>query len=87
MSLLLSVLHAIQAAGGPVTLNELSHQLEIEPSALEGIIAFWVRKGRLTTSDGTTTACGPATCSACAPADAGGCPFVIGAAARWELGD
>jgi hypothetical protein len=87
MSLLLSVLHAIQAADGPVTLSELSHQLEIEPGALEGIIAFWVRKGRLTASCGAATACGPAACSACAPANAGGCPFVIGASARWELGD
>jgi hypothetical protein len=87
MSLLLSVLHAIQAAGGPVTLNELSQQLEIEPGALEGIIAFWVRKGRLTTSGGVAASCGPAACSACAPTDADGCPFVIGTATRWELGD
>lgn len=86
MSLLISVLQSIQTAGGPVTLGELSHQLEIEPGALEGIIEFWVRKGRLTASGGTAAACGPAACSACTPSGEAGCPFVVGAPPRWEPG-
>ena len=37
---------------------ELSRRLGIERSALEGMIAYWVQKGRLIDDDGT--ACSPA---------------------------
>jgi hypothetical protein len=45
--MLYQILEALEAANGLVSLNELSRQLQIEPGALEGMIAFWVRKGRL----------------------------------------
>ncbi|WP_448542722.1 FeoC-like transcriptional regulator [Roseiflexus sp.] len=45
--MLYQILEALEAANGPVSLDELSRQLQIEPGALEGMIAFWVRKGRL----------------------------------------
>lgn len=45
--MLYQVLEALETADGPVSLDELSRQLQIEPGALEGMIAFWVRKGRL----------------------------------------
>jgi hypothetical protein len=41
------ILEAIEQANGPVSLDELSQRLQIEAGALEGMIAFWVRKGRL----------------------------------------
>ena len=37
----------IQAASGPIDLNALGRKLGVQPSALEGMIQFWVRKGRL----------------------------------------
>ncbi|MBO9324841.1 MAG: FeoC-like transcriptional regulator [Roseiflexus sp.] len=45
--MLYQILEALEAANGLVSLNELSRQLQIEPGALKGMIAFWVRKGRL----------------------------------------
>jgi hypothetical protein len=45
--MLQQVLQALQTATEPVSLDELSRRLDIERSALEGMIAFWVRKGKL----------------------------------------
>jgi hypothetical protein len=41
------VLQAFEQTEGPVQLDQLSRRLGIERSALDGMIAFWVRKGRL----------------------------------------
>ncbi len=68
------VLEALETATGPVSLDELSRQLKIEPGALEGMIAFWVRKGRL--RSGVGGACGGA-CAHCGP-QAGTCVFNAG---------
>jgi hypothetical protein len=51
------VLESIESADGPVHVAELSQRLGIERSALEGMIAYWVRKGRLVDDD--DTACAP----------------------------
>ncbi len=70
------VLQAIESAQGPLLLSDLSRQLELEPAVVAGMIAFWVRKGRLQDDDAPIEnglschsqhdKCGP-----------GGCPFVI----------
>jgi hypothetical protein len=44
---LTQVLQELESAQGPVSLDDLSRKLGVERSALEGMIAFWVRKGRL----------------------------------------
>jgi len=49
--MLRAVLQAIESAGGPVHVGALSQQLGIERSALEGMIAYWVQKGRLQSVD------------------------------------
>lgn len=41
------VLQELEMAQGPVDLSDLGRKLGVERSALEGMIAFWVRKGRL----------------------------------------
>lgn len=67
--MLLQVLREIEQADGPVTLAELSRRLDVAPSALQGMIDFWVSKGRLqdtsapSASDGTTHGCGTKSCS------------------------
>lgn len=66
------VLQAFETATGPVSLDELSRELGVERSALEGMIDFWVRKGRL--RDRVSGMCNAATCSGCAARD-GGCVF------------
>ena len=60
--MLYQILEALEAANGPVSLDELSRQLQIEPGALEGMIAFWVRKGRL--KDTAVSGCAGCTCGA-----------------------
>ncbi|MFQ3662600.1 MAG: FeoC-like transcriptional regulator [Chloroflexaceae bacterium] len=73
--MLYQVLEALETATGPVSLDELSRQLKIESGALEAMIAFWVRKGRL--RSGVGAACGGA-CARCGP-QAEACVFNAGA--------
>jgi len=74
------VLEELEAAPGPVNINELSRKLGIDRSALEGMIQFWVRKGRLKSRSQaaaemtelcTTGSCG---CACSGPVE---CPYVI----------
>ena len=74
------VLQEIEAAQGSMNLNELSRKLAIERSALEGMIQYWVRKGRLI-DDAHANAGAASGCStgACGGSCSGpqGCPFII----------
>lgn len=70
--MLQQVLEAFERAGGPVSLDELSRELGVEPGALEGMITFLVRKGRLREERAGCGGGGP-TCS-CA-SHPGGCAF------------
>ena len=45
--MLRQVLQELESSTGPVELNALSRKLGVERSALQGMVAFWVRKGRL----------------------------------------
>jgi len=45
------VLTEITNADEPISLTVLSHKLGIEPGALEGMLAYWVRKGKLRDDD------------------------------------
>lgn len=75
--MLREVLHAIETADGPIHLAALSQQLGIERSALDGMIDYWVRKGRLQARNAPDTVCAPAAghCGGgCAGAAA--CPFI-----------
>ena len=68
------ILQEIESAGGTVNLADLSRKLDVEPSALEGMLEFWVRKGRLQSSSqscSTNMVCG----GSCGGTQ--GCPFVI----------
>lgn len=49
------VLREIETAQGSITLSELSRKLEITPTALEGMLQFWVRKGRIKADDSTSS--------------------------------
>lgn len=69
------VLHAFETATGPLSLDELSRELGIERGALEGMIAFWVRKGRL--QDSASPGCG-GSCGSCGAAS-GNCTFKLAA--------
>lgn len=65
------VLHEIERTTGPITVQELSQRLQLEPGVVAELVAFWVRKGRLVSgADAITTHAhhcggdcqGPSTC-------------------------
>ena len=64
--MLTQVLLEIESAQNSLNLNELSHKLDIDRSALDGMIQFWVRKGRLRDDDAdlaeVTGTCSPPSC-------------------------
>jgi hypothetical protein len=68
--MLSQVLHEIESAHGPITTGELSRKMGIDPAALDGMIQFWVRKGRLQMDEKQTSetncSCGTLS-SSCAP--------------------
>ncbi len=47
MMVLRQVLHEIESSPGAVELGALSRKLGVDQSALEGMVEYWVRKGRL----------------------------------------
>ena len=74
------VLQEIEAAQGAVNLNELSRKLGVEQSALEGMIGYWVRKGRLRDDSQAEeiplSSCASGACGHSCPGPQG-CPFVM----------
>ncbi|WP_322511350.1 FeoC-like transcriptional regulator [Chloroflexus sp.] len=71
--MLYQILEILEQAEQPLSLAELSQRLQVEPSALEGMIAFWVRKGRL--RDTSALSCGGTGAGCTCNAHPQGCPF------------
>jgi len=71
------VMHEMQAAQGTIRLDELASRVGMEPSALKGMIDFWVNKGRLRLvgDDDQATASCTGSCGGSCPG-AAACPFV-----------
>ena len=69
--MLQKVLREIESSTGPVNLRALSQKTGIEPSALKGMITYWVRKGRLKDDQqewaNVMQACNPASCGGSCP--------------------
>lgn len=61
--MLKNILHAIEHASGPLSLRELSHQLDMDAGALSGMIDYLVHKGKLSVDDGSNI--GPIDDSSC----------------------
>ena len=84
------LLHEFETAAGPLNLNELAHNLKVERSALEGMIQFWVRKGRISDSqiaaDAAPPQCSGLSCASACPG-AERCPFVVNLPRRFALND
>ena len=76
-SMLRQVLQAFEDADHPRTVAQLARELDIAPGLLDGMLAYWVRKGRLRESRST-----PA-CTTCG--GAAGCPFVPNLPRSYEL--
>ena len=78
--MLRQILQELASAQGPVNMNDLSRKLGVERSALQGMIDYWVRKGRLQDDDQALEAamsvCTSGNCSTSCPGPQG-CPFVM----------
>jgi hypothetical protein len=61
-STLREVLRAFETARGPLSLNDNARDLGITPGMLDGMIDYWVRKGKI------RPAVSGAACSSCASA-------------------
>lgn len=60
------ILDAIEEQGGPVTVKDLASRLEIEESALEKMLEFLERKGRLSMyRPAEEKGCGLVSCTGC----------------------
>jgi len=64
--MLKQVLSEIENSTEPISLTRLSRKLNIEPGALEGMLAHWVRKGKLRDDDAEEA-------STCQPGGVGSC--------------
>lgn len=60
--LLKQVLKAVQEKEGGVRLRELSRELGLDPSVLDGMLEFWVKKGRIKRIEQGYTSCDQPTC-------------------------
>ena len=78
--MLRQVLTEFENAQDALNLNDLARKLNVERSALEGMIQFWVRKGRIAdsqlTSNAAPSACSGLSCAGSCPG-AESCPFVM----------
>ena len=63
------VLQKFEGSDRPLSLRQMARELDIAPGMLDGMIAHWVRKGRLREVDHSLSHC--ATCGG-----AEGCPFI-----------
>jgi hypothetical protein len=74
------VLREIETAQGLINLTDLARKLGIERSALESMLEFWVRKGRLKNdereAEASCTMYNDAACGGNCPGPQG-CPFIM----------
>ncbi|MBT3322921.1 MAG: hypothetical protein HN392_11620 [Anaerolineae bacterium] len=76
--MLKKVLIEIENSKNGLNLNELSHKLNLDRSALNGMIEFWVQKGRLVDDDAEEAiSCSSSCGSSCSSDDGLGCSFVM----------
>jgi hypothetical protein len=77
--MLKQVLKEIEAAGGTISLDALGQRLGLDRSTLEGMIQFWVRKGRLKEDNFFSSGTGNCVTGSCGGSCSGpqGCPFTM----------
>lgn len=56
-SMLKQVLEHFEHRAGAVSLAQMARELDVEPGTLQGMIDYWVRRGRLRASGGPVAAC------------------------------
>ena len=76
-STLRQVLTIFENADGPLSMTQIARELDVSVPRLEGMLRYWVRKGKLRET-GSAANCG--TCGS-----AGACPFVLDLPRGYEL--
>ncbi|MBN2168709.1 MAG: HTH domain-containing protein [Actinobacteria bacterium] len=59
------IIEILKTAEGPLTLKELSREMNIDPQALRGMLEYLDRKGRLTFRSNTCSKASPGSCNDC----------------------
>ncbi|NDJ75096.1 MAG: hypothetical protein GYB65_02465 [Chloroflexi bacterium] len=72
------VLQAFEQADETIRLDQLCQKLDVDPGTLDGMLQYWVRKGRIREVQDAAL-----DCQACGVK--GKCPFVIRMPRRYEL--
>ncbi len=82
--MLQQVLHEIEHARGSLSVGDLARKLGVDRGTLDGMILFWVRKGRIVVSDVDGQPCATGSgCGSCGTA--AGCPFASKAPRTFAL--
>lgn len=81
MGLAYNVLEAVRNADSTINMDQLAADLNLERSALDGIIGFWIRKGKIIRVENSV--CTSDRCSKC-PAH---CPARNGLVAIYQAED
>ena len=76
-TMLRDVLTAFETARAPRSLHQMARDLDLAPGMLEGMIAYWVRKGKLREVGGASA------CAACGSAKS--CSYVPAMPRSYEL--
>ncbi len=79
-STLSQVLAAFENNRGPLTMNQIARDLDISRARLEGMIQYWVRKGKLQETASYSD------CGSCGRGE-GDCPFTLELPPSYELVD
>lgn len=83
VSKLRQVLEAFKDTPHPLSLRQLSLQLNIDQALLEDMIGYWVRKGKLRDIN-AETGCNSSSCGGCTIVDER-CPFIVEIPKRYAL--
>ena len=58
--MLRELLRLVETAEGPISLTHLARQLDVDVAVLDGMLQYWVRKGRLIVEGAGEQGCGGA---------------------------
>lgn len=73
--MLKQVLQYFEEKNGAVSLNQMARDLKLEPGMLDGMLDYWVRKGKIRVTDAMCSTCGVEA----------SCPFVMRMPRHYEL--
>jgi len=77
-SQLREVLNRFDGQSVPVSINQMAREMSLEPGVLQGMIDYWVRKGKLREISGSGDSC--VTCGV-----KSACPFIVAMPRYYEL--